>query len=632
MNPKGPTLNIYKQMYEILAQALKDRVKCIDIGLPPSKTWEVQAYAPETNQDRFVIRLVANPNTVDRAIDRGPPAENKGSADAFRRFWGQKAELRRFKDGTIAECLAWSESHSGHAIVEEIVRYAVERHLSGSIANSIKAETTSLKQIEHLSELIQAANPPKGLREAFEILKQYAERIEGLPLQLRQFALSSPQLRLASPSAENSPGSFSSAAAVIMQFESSSRWPDDLDGIQRTKSALLLKFGELLERRDPAIRTSLVLENQMQRLLNVAYLDVRLGQHSFRVRIYHDRELTLLEQQLTSPGSQRTTKEAAAEAISEYKATYINRPLHTQAIRILCTRYTLLSPTISLLKFWCARHFLMPHLEEEFIELLAASVFTQPHPYEPPGSIRVGFLRAISKLAHWSWPHEPFLVDLIEHLSWEDIETIQTQFQAWRKIDPAMNRAVFLVGSPLDKSGVAWTMKRPQRVIAARLVAVAKATVACATVLEIGASEKQIFRGSLRDYDFAIYINKTTISAVSKDSGLASTGSVPLHMQTALRRRELVDVYVAELERLYGNHIMFFHDGLEQAMILGLWNPSSGSRTWRVNLSYSTMPLEAMHGDRSSRITANKAAMLNEMAQVGGDLVSRIEILKPLVA
>src|SRR3954447_9449872 len=55
--------------------------------------------------------------------------KKKKEAAAFRKFWGTKAELRRFKDGSILETLIWSEKDSGQPIIQQIIAYLLDRHL-----------------------------------------------------------------------------------------------------------------------------------------------------------------------------------------------------------------------------------------------------------------------------------------------------------------------------------------------------------------------------------------------------------------------------------------------------------------------------------------------------------------------
>lgn len=54
-----------------------------------------------------VLGLDLDASQATRVVDRGPPADDPVAAPAFRHFWGEKAELRRFKDGAIVEAVKW---------------------------------------------------------------------------------------------------------------------------------------------------------------------------------------------------------------------------------------------------------------------------------------------------------------------------------------------------------------------------------------------------------------------------------------------------------------------------------------------------------------------------------------------
>ena len=51
--------------------------------------------------------LVSSLEKAFRVVDAGPNVEHKDEALKFRNFWGEKTELRRFKDGIIAESTVW---------------------------------------------------------------------------------------------------------------------------------------------------------------------------------------------------------------------------------------------------------------------------------------------------------------------------------------------------------------------------------------------------------------------------------------------------------------------------------------------------------------------------------------------
>ena len=73
------------------------------------------------------------------------------AAAKFRQFWGDKAELRRFQDGNIAEAVVWECGPAErHTVVDQIVQYALQRHLpAGSSLVSHAACLDAMLQSKH---------------------------------------------------------------------------------------------------------------------------------------------------------------------------------------------------------------------------------------------------------------------------------------------------------------------------------------------------------------------------------------------------------------------------------------------------------------------------------------------------
>ena len=71
---------------------------------------------------------------ASRIVDRGPAADAGAEADAFRRLWGAKAEMRRFPDGAINEAVAWDNvaPELRGSIPELIVTHILELHIPGA--------------------------------------------------------------------------------------------------------------------------------------------------------------------------------------------------------------------------------------------------------------------------------------------------------------------------------------------------------------------------------------------------------------------------------------------------------------------------------------------------------------------
>jgi len=125
----------------------------------------------------FILGLRINSENSARVVDRGPPADEKDSTQSkeFKAFWGNKAELRRFKDGAIVHAVVWNtfdeeqgfqneKSKQGdngrkpmfsfctpeisNDIVERIVKYIFRTHLlcSNKGSDTVSASTQLMKE------------------------------------------------------------------------------------------------------------------------------------------------------------------------------------------------------------------------------------------------------------------------------------------------------------------------------------------------------------------------------------------------------------------------------------------------------------------------------------------------------
>ena len=581
------------------------------------------------------IGILVNPNEVGRAVDRGPPAEDKKAAAAFQKFWGEKAELRRFQDGSILESLAWTEKGQSRSILQQIILYVISRHFDIEATNALQF---TADDIDHLLPENRASfTAPVALfqpsMKAFEALAKQIRELEGLPLQIRQVSASCADLRYTSilPSTQKGTNGPEQPMEITVQFEGSNRWPEDITAIQMTKIAFSLKLGELLEEANPGLITRLGLENQSasQSLLNASFLDILpLNQPAFRLRIHHELELSLLSRRLQDKSLDTHSREAAASAIAAHKRIFVHLSAHTQAIATLCTRFPPLSPSIRLLKHWCAAHLLLGHLSEPLIELLAVHTFTTPYPYTPPGSVRTAFLRTLAFIAHWDWRAEPLIVSLGTALPPIEIDTITTRFDAWRQIDPALNRVALFAASSLDPSGIVWTERSPSKLVAARFASLAQAAGALVKAQGRALDARALFVSSLADYDFVVHIHPRVL-------GQAGKKAIPVFKNLAVQEEsdrmlagyDPVQWFVEELERVYGTSIVFFHNQSVKDVVAGLWSPHVEERAWKVGLGYSSMPKGKGEGeDGGAVVRINKTGVLNDIARLGGDMIARIEV------
>ncbi|KHJ31757.1 putative pre-rrna processing protein utp22 [Erysiphe necator] len=619
--------NFSNRLYRVLEKGLKDRVKLIYIKEHPSITWPIKSSASSIVDESVTVSVLFDPVNVNRLVDYGPSAEEDIESAEFRKFWGQKAELRRFKDGSILETLVWPAG-STQSIFETIVLYLVERHWDLKTAKNIKFMGGGMENL--LPDLAIDQNQYNALQDAFKSLEVQIRSLEGLPLQVKHLSAVDPQLRYTSIlSPSFGPGRpMNRPADVLIEFEGSGKWPDDLTAIQRVKASFLLRIGKLLEETNKNIKPRLGLENENQYLQNCSFLDViYLDGPVFRLRVHCDKEQTILERQIKNKSTERHLRDEAVLALSAYKRHYVQLPLLTQSISIHCTRSPLLSSSIRLVKLWLNHHMLCRHFSEEIIEMIVARTFLKPHPWQTPSSITTAFLRTIFFLAKWDWRTTPLIVDFNNILTNVQIGSINTQLEAWRKIDPALNRTVLLVASNHDLSGTAFSAYNPSKMIAARMTALARSASNIVKDMEYELDNKLLFTTSLIEYDFVIYLSDKYTSNYQKGkSSKVTLKNLDLQSEKILKKvgYHPIQLYLKELETLYSNTIIFFHEMLTGSLIAGLWDPQFlQPRSFKVNLSYSTCVREN-NEEPGAEVVINQASILAEIARLGGDLVSKI--------
>ncbi|KAJ5726471.1 uncharacterized protein N7483_007828 [Penicillium malachiteum] len=620
------SLQEQNRLFKTLTRALGDRVKLISISSQCAEPWSVRAKTLTKKASHTLsVGFLLDADNVGRVVDHGPAAEEKEEAASFRAFWGQKSELRRFKDGSILESLVWSDQQSEDSIVFQILAYTLERHfqITEEGFNFIGDEYDDILLDEGDGVLSYTSTQFSSIKEAFSELERSVGSMDEVPLTIRHLAPASALLRYTALRLQT-PEGLQEPADVVLQFESSSRWPDDFAAIQMTKAAFLLKIGDALESSGAATSCRLGLENESSKVLNNAFLDIsHTSGFIFRMRIHHEREQTLLERQLKDKSLGPREREEFACALFSYKRNFVQVPRLTQAFRSLCTRFPLLSPTIRLVKHWFRSHLFSAQICEELIELLTVRAFTQPFPWDSPSSVMTGFLRTLHFLSRWDWQQEPFIVDLSGELSPQVTEVIRTRFTAWRNIDPAMNTVVLFVASDVDTDGVTWTQyEMPSKVVAGRMTSLAKAAISLIRKEDHGVDVSDLFQTSLAPYDFVIHLRSKLhgdrSTSTSKFKNLVEADGANRASNLAI-----VKSFVQDMQACYNQSVLLFHGDDRCGVIAGLWNPQSlRPRTWNLKTAYSTTTAES----NEDYVTINRPAILNEIARLGEGLIDTIDI------
>lgn len=639
---RGASWGFCDRVARILNKALGDRAHFIHLqnaGLAGHAAWDI-ASPSASEHSAVLVGIVFNNINMARQVDHGPTVEEKDAGKKFRQFWGGKAELRRFKDGSILESLIWTQA-SPSALGEEITRYILKLHLG------MQDEDLHFfgKGFPSVVPIRQSDTPSfQAARQAFTVFERDLRDLSNLPLQIRQVAATGPELRFASVRAPQLGASKGTAQPMdtIIYFEASGKWPESLAAIQRTKTAFLLKIGEMLAESKPGVTCRVGLEETKTEMENIAYLDVSYDDGAiFRLRVHSDLEESLLDRRTKDKTLDQRVRTQGAQLLASFKRVYTHLRLHTQTVATFCSRFPALSPTIRLVKQWFDSHKLSCHFLEEMIELLALKVFLEPYPWQAPSSTTTGFLRTLQFLSRWDWRTEPLILDPSSTLSGPERSAVETRLEAWRKIDPGMSHTTLFVATSHDASGTAYTIHEghpfPPKVVATRMTSLARS--ACALVRDKGidVDPKSLFQPSLKDYDVVIHLSSRALKSIGRgDDGTKQSQFKNLDGRTGNMPQPTVQqparALLHQLEALFSGPLVLFHGSPDDAVIAGIWNPQVRRRTFRVNLPCSFRPIGLEMGEESQDggelVEMNRDGIIAEIARVGGDCIDRIDLPK----
>lgn len=486
----------------ILRRGLGDRTKAIAI-LQPGTPFRPISSTQSPGIPTIHIGLIYDPAHAFRLVDHGPSAEDQDSnaAQEFRHLWGDRAELRRFKDGRIAESVVWEVATSDERahIPASIVQHLLQLHfgISAEYVRTLKTPFDSMLRLpDDVRRLHRAAGGYKAAVTAFDdIVRSLKALDEQLPLALLNVSPISDYLRYTSTFAPLPvPAStlmalpeslrFLPTIPIILEFEKSSKWPDDLKAIQKVKLAFFESIARSLMASNPGLKASIAIGDSLNPIKGCATLEIFTPEGwAFSASIWHDREATLLDRiigsskalaRLSDQDHSAREQHEAKVARELYTRTFIHSPRHHRAIANLCHKYSAYSGTVRLVKRWLAAHWLLQsHVSEEAIEIICAKPFvggkhaSTENAATVPHSKERGFSLVIEFLGNWKW-EEPLFIPLYED---------DTPAPAPEIVAVSAKQGVWTLSTAEDRTGRMWTSHGPDLVAAHRLRALAKEAI-----------------------------------------------------------------------------------------------------------------------------------------------------------
>lgn len=526
----SPQNALLSSLTSIIRRGLGNRSRAVTV-LHPSSTSRPTSQAHPSTPDVIFIGIIHNPQQAFHLVDHGPAAgdEDQVALEQFREFWGEKSELRRFKDGRILESVVWEVTTADEKahVPSNIVRYLLKRHFNIG-ENDVETWQTPFDSVLRLPQSISqqylASKISTGFRGALtafdDLVKAIKKLDDELPLTLLNISPSSEFLRYTSifspvPLPRTLAASLPECARylapmdIIIEFEKSSRWPDDLKAIQTIKLAFFECLASALMKSVDGLKAKVVIGDGVHTsdILDKASLEIITPDGwAFSAHIWHDREVHLLTRIISGSGNlphivvkNKTNKKTteyfeALEAKQVYLRRFIHAPRHHRAIAALYHHYSAFSGTVRIVKRWLASHWLLnTHISEEVVELICASFFIdggrgasimdldseQTSQHLVPCSKERGFAAVVRFLKEWKW-EDGLVVPLYGLQPPENLSNTSTT----PSVNNVMHKGVWRVSTEHDREGHVWTCNGPDLVVARRVRSLAEATWSCLQSLE----------------------------------------------------------------------------------------------------------------------------------------------------
>uniref|UniRef100_A0A6B2KWR6 U3 small nucleolar RNA-associated protein 22 n=1 Tax=Arcella intermedia TaxID=1963864 RepID=A0A6B2KWR6_9EUKA len=580
------------EVVSLLEKGLGNRMSLIQEYQPDVPVLKLTENQPNPNLSTTIIGLLFSPENWKRLVDTGPSADNTTDSIQFKKFWGSKAEVRRFRDGLILYCVVWKAKgiELRHHIISQISKYLIKVHYP----NLLERVVIDLGE-EHLDHLAvpvpseysssemadySASSSHSIIIAHFEQLAKIIKNLKGIPLEISAVHAVSPIYKFTDPCPpkphpllnqhHNGPVEKDLhfwAFDGTIQFLKSGGWPDQLEAIQNIKTALYIAMGN-----------SLLKSHNIQNNPTRKYLDVFYSGFVFRFKIFHPPEIirkvqTTLDFQLTETFYMQLL-DAKGEDLSnmaifsnnaklpEFSEEVMKLPEHRDLVsrkqlagylHALHLKYPAFGPTTRLVARWLERHMLLGHFWYEAVELIVAGVFCGGMgAYEVPSHYVCAFYRVLQLLATHDWAKEPLVVDFNKDFTSEAYSTIKEKYESI----PENKKPALFISYISDKFSSLWTKEKPNHLVFHRVVQIAKMSFQklreSVYPIEKWASGigeqnrgpvvyQSLFGISLNDYDVLVWLDPNLLPRFNIEALSTKVGGNPPHRH--LKKNNSMQVY-----------------------------------------------------------------------------------------
>ncbi|KAL2091865.1 hypothetical protein ACEWY4_011663 [Coilia grayii] len=628
-------------LLSLLQRGLGERIHLLVHSLPPSPEWPVTSEPlKHKEQPPLSFGLLLNPEHLASALEKGPPADSPKAAE-FRQLWGERAELRRFQDGSITEAVLWEASTAclKRLVPQQIINHLLQlhadippscvRYVGGLLDNVIivreescgTGEEESLKVVQcyddlsrklwQLEDLPLSITSVQGAHPAL----RYTQVLPPVPFKLsyKQFDREK-RSRALLPQDGNPCPVYITPIKVICHMEGSGKWPHDALAIRHIKAAFHIRLAEILKNT-----------HNYPCHPSATHLDVWKDGLAFRIQVAYHREPQVLRELLSPDGMLLMRDNLQAQAL---EMDTQHRTLLTSTLHGLQQQHPCFGAVCRLAKRWLGAQLFGADLCEDAADLLVAHLFLHPAPNTAPSSPQVGFLRFLHLLSSFDWRNSPLVVNLNSQLTVADYTDIKNGFAASRESLPTM-----FIATPTDRKQSIWTRDAPSVQMLQRMVTVAAESLHVLEAQLTDATHTQdvrvAFRPPLDVYDVLIYLRPKQVPLVGsavdppshEPSRGAQEGAIPGGVLPVIDFNP-VSLYLTELREAFGDMALFFHDPYGGTVIAVLWKPNTFPPLRFKTGTMAARRVEVCE-DKVSTVP-NVEAILHDFSVLGEGLVERV--------
>lgn len=612
--------HLRKLVMNVLRKGLNDRVTSL---VPIS----------QSNSLELIIGLILNPENAFSIVDKGPQS-NEPEADEFRKFWGEKAEIRRFKDGSITESVLWCPSNAPigekRLISQKIVMFILKHHFH-IISDKVNYVAQQFDvTIRNIFNELNETNEERSLTviKSFDELSKELRALNDLPLEIVSVLGIDSTFRYADVSPPLDNGSVTKRGFInkqlkgrfrapkvlnaIIQLSPSGKWPDDIDAMKRIKGAFYIEIEKKMKDQFPDTAVS----------VNGDSIEAMKNKLLFKLKIVHPKEVALAKEEISKTNNLTKLYKTNEQSLRlELEGTML--PKLTSSLHGLHHQCPSFGPTVAIAKRWLYSQMIDLYLwPDECTELLVAEMLLKNVPMSAALQPQTGFIRFLHQLANLNHESEMVVVNFNDEVSAEVIEALETDFQTNRKKFPPL----FIVTSCDFQNHGLWSSRAPSVNVLQRVKMLAQHSIdiIAENFTKLTTSiVRDLFTPSVAGYDVVINVKDEFVKrhdVVLKN--LAHFKAVNYEEKPAPPAGvNFVETFLAELREAYDDFALFFYNPIGGSKVAILWKPSLTETR-----EFSASHVNGCKLDEG-RLRVNVEAILKDIYIIGSGLISSVELM-----